>query len=463
MRALPLALALLFASVAHAETLVIDAPRLFDGRAVIDDARMVVADGRIVAVGPRAEVEAPEGARQVAHEGAFVMPGLIAAHSHVGTVSGMEHGGRFYGRETVARDLDQFARYGVVAVNALGLNRPLFHALRTEFRGEGHGGADLYGAGAGVGVPEGAPPEGRMGVLGDQAARPTTADEARAAVRAMHEAGIDMVKIWVDPMGGDVPRMAGEVIVAAVEEGHRLGLPVAAHIHDLDDAKEVVRAGVDVVAHGVRDADVDEEFVALMRESGAWYVPTIQIDEANYIYAAHPEWLNDPFVRGALSPALAARIADPDWRAETLAGADGARRAVAQNMRNLERLHAAGVRIAFGTDSGATALRVPGLAEHRELELMVASGMPPLDALAAATSASAEMMGLADRGRLTPGARADFLILAADPSADIGASRSLLSVWKAGRETALAEGGLSRAGLSGAGLAPGAPASKDAP
>jgi imidazolonepropionase-like amidohydrolase len=424
---------LLSGPISASSALVVDAGRLFDGERLIDDARMVVRDGRVVKVGPRSDIAAPEGAEMLDHRQGFVMPGLIAAHSHVGMVRGTEHGGQFYSRETVLRDLAQFQRYGVVAVNALGLNRPLFHELRNELRGPGHGGADLYGAGAGVGAVDGLPPEGAMGLSGDQVQRPETAEQAREAVRRMAEAGIDMLKVWVDSADGRFPKMPEEVYRAAIDEAQALGLPTAAHVHDLEDAKGVVRAGVDVVAHGVRDELVDEEFVTMVREQATWYVPTINLDEAEYIYAQHPEWLDDPFLRAGLSNELLAQIGDESWRAEKLSDADDDRQAVDFNLRNLGILHQAGVNIALGTDSGATALRIPGFAEHRELELMVQAGMQPIEALRSATSKAAQMMRLEDRGSLEAGSRADFLVLASDPTADIRATRSLQQVWRDGQ------------------------------
>lgn len=419
-------------AAAVAETVVVDAGHLFDGSEGIREARMVIRDGRVVAVGPRAEVEAPEGARMVDHSERFVMPGLVAAHSHVGTVSGTEHGGEFYGRETVERDLRQFERYGVVAVNALGLNRPAFHELRRAFRdGRVEGAADLYGAGPGVGASDGAPPQDAMGVEDDQVIRAATPEEARAAVRRMAADGIDMVKVWVDDLGGEVPKMPPEVYRAAIEEAHAQGLRAAAHIHDLEDAAGLVEAGIDVLGHGVRDREVDADFVRLLAERGVWYVPTINIDEAEYLYAEHPEWLEDAFFAQGVSTELRARIEDEAWRAEALAEAGESREAVRINMRNLALLAEGGVRIAMGTDSGATALRIPGFAEHREMELMVESGMSPQAVLAAATAGGAEMMGLDDRGRLAPGMRADYLVLDRDPLEDIAATRSIREVVRA--------------------------------
>lgn len=265
----------LVACVQRADVVVLDAGRAFDGSAVIDDARIVIENGRITAFGPQDAVPAPAGARVVDLGDGFVMPGLIAAHSHVGMVSGVEQGGRFYTRETVARDLVQFQNYGVVAVNALGINRAsVFHDLRNEWREGDHGGADLYGAGPGIGAPGGNPPAAAMGVMEDQAYRSATAEEARAAVRAMAEAGVDMIKLWLDG-GAETPRVTPEVYIAAIEEAHAHNLRVAVHIRALEDAKAVLRAGADIIAHGVRDAPVDQEFIDLMLAHDAWYIPTI--------------------------------------------------------------------------------------------------------------------------------------------------------------------------------------------
>ena len=426
-----LAAALSASAPAAAEVTVVDAARIFDGERMIDDARLVIEDGRIVAAGPKSETAAPEGANVVDLGARFIIPGLIAAHSHVGMVNGVEHGGRFYTRETVAADLAQFQRYGVVAVNALGLNAPLFYELRVAWRDGAHGGADLYGAGPGVGMIDGAPPES-MNPLPEQVARPATPDEARAAVDEMADSGVDMIKVWVDALDDSVPKMTPKVYGAAIDQAHARGLKAAAHIHDLEDAKAVVAAGVDIVAHGVRDVPVDDAFIAAMRDNRVWYVPTVNIDEAEYLYAEHPEWLDDPFFRMALDPDLEAQLRDEAWRAETLAEAGEARNAVATNLSNLRALHAAGVKIALGTDSGATALRLPGFAEHLELAHMVSAGMSAEEALASATSGAAEMMGLTDRGRLAAGARADFIVLNGDPTVDILNTRLIEAVWRNG-------------------------------
>jgi len=435
-----------FAVFAGSRPALADAPvalegaEVFDGERRIGRATILVADGVIGAIGPSGSVAVPAGARRIDLAGRAVVPGLISAHSHVGNSAGAETGGRFYTRENVLAQLRQFAAYGVTTVTALGLGPAAFFDIREEVRRGGTDGADLLGAGMGVGVPDGTPPAGPMNLNDSQVARPGTPEEAREAIRAMARRRVDIVKLWVDDLNGTVPMMRPEIILAATEEAHAHRLRVAAHIHDLEQARIVVRSGVDIVAHGIRDKPVDAALVAAMRERNTWYIPTIQINEANYIYADRPELLADPFFARALNAGLRAQFGDPEWRRSALAGAASSREEVAVNQRNLKALHAAGVRIGFGTDSGATAIRIPGFAEHRELELMVEAGLTPEQALRCATGQSAELLGLEDRGLLRQGRRADLLVLDADPQADIRNIHRIRAVWQRGREVSGALG-----------------------
>nr|WP_281407440.1 amidohydrolase family protein [Methylobacterium sp. WL116] len=164
------------------------------------------------------------------------------------------------------------------------------------------------------------------------------------------------------------------------------------------------------------------------------------LDEATFAYADAPAWAQTPFVRTALAPDLKARFDDPAWQRDTRASAkaQAARDSLATNLANLKRLQTAGVRIGFGTDSGAAPERVPGVAEHRELALMVQAGFTQMEALTIATARAADLLGLADRGRLEAGRRADFVVLAADPSEDIAASTRIVEVWQRGRPQAVA-------------------------
>src|SRR6516225_11575471 len=142
---------------------------------------------------------------------------------------------------------------------------PMFYELRPELHAGRLPGADLFGADQGIGVVGGQPSAAVVPVGENQVSRPDTVEMARESIRQMAARKTDMVKIWLDSAGGLMPKLKPEVYSAVIDEAHKNGLRVAAHIYDLDDAKAVVRAGVDVIAHGVRDKPVDSEFIDMMK------------------------------------------------------------------------------------------------------------------------------------------------------------------------------------------------------
>lgn len=380
---------------------------------------------RIAAIGAVGSLDLPADARVMDYGGRWVLPGLVSAHNHVGSQT--------YTREAILAQLAQFQRYGVTTITAMGMNKALFYPLRAEIRAGRVRGADMVGADRGIGVPRGAPP---ADAAADQLYRPATPGAARAAVREMHARGTDLVKIWVDDFqGARLAKMAPEVQQAVIDEAHAAGLRVVAHVYYLEDARALVQAGADILGHGVRDKAVDDAFVALLRERGTVYIPTLGLDEAFYIFAEQPELRETPLLANALTAALKAQFADPAWRAKTLSSPAlaGWKAALATNKANVGRLHRNGVRLAFGTDSGAMPLRVPGWAEHRELALLVESGLTPTEALALATERTAHALRLDDRGVLAAGKRADLAIVDADPAQDIAAASRIAAVWQAGR------------------------------
>ncbi|PYD47378.1 amidohydrolase family protein [Novacetimonas pomaceti] len=409
------------------------------GAQALADTSILMDGGKIVGVGPH--LSAPRDARRVDLTGRTVLPGLISDHSHVGQVSGTTNGSQNYTRANILAALRQYERYGVLTVTALGLNKsPLFDELRREQHAGRNPGADLFGVDQGIGAPDGVPPQSRFNLAPDEVFRPTTADEARAAVDRMADEGTDLIKLWVDdfrngvPGAKPLPKMSPEVYRAAIAQAHLRGKRVAAHIHDLSDARALVAAGVDILAHGVRDQAVDVALIEDMEQHGTWYIATLDLDEANYIFAEHPEWLDDPFLSAGLDPALRAQFADPAWRAKTLSAplTAASRKALAMNMHNLLALYRAGIHVGFGTDSGAMPTRIPGFAEHRELYLSVAAGLTPLQAISLATGNAAALLQLPDRGTIAPGRRADLLVVDGHPERDIGDMHRIAQVWQRG-------------------------------
>src|SRR5262245_43829590 len=306
---------------AHAQTTVLRGARVIDGSggAPLDNATIVIRDGRIVTIGPSAGTPVPNGAEVVDYTGKTIIPGLISDHSHVGIFIGLKAAPENYNREVIVQQLKQLEAYGVTTVMALGLNGPLFYELRPELHAGRLPGADLFGADQGIGMVGGQPSAAVVPVADNQVSRPDTVEKARESIRQMAPRKADMVKIWLDSGGGLMPKITPEVYSAVIDEAHKNGLRVAAHIYDLDDAKAIVRAGVDIIAHGVRDKPVDSEFIDLMKARSVWYIPTIVLDYTNFAFAEQPAWTREPFFQRALHPAVRAQLDDPDYRERTLA------------------------------------------------------------------------------------------------------------------------------------------------
>jgi imidazolonepropionase-like amidohydrolase len=249
---------------------------------------------------------------------------------------------------------------------------------------------------------------------------------------------VDIVKVWVDDNFGKFAKMPPDVYTAVIDECHKHGIRVAAHVFYLADAKALVAAGVDVLAHSVRDLPVDAELTGALKKRGVFYIPTLNVDESFFLLAEHPEVMRDELFTHAVSPELLEMFQSQAYRDKVAANPSVAKEklAFATASHNVKALHDAGVTIAFGTDSGANPERIPGWGEHHELELMVRAGLTPMDVIVAATAHSAAVVKATDRGTLEPGKRADFLVLAADPLADIRNTQKLVAIWHGGREIA---------------------------
>jgi imidazolonepropionase-like amidohydrolase len=411
--------------------------RLIDGtgKAAIENAVLVIDGDRIVAAGAidPAPYAARSGARVVVCAGETIMPSLISDHSHLGVVKGENISAANFTPENIGAALKQYEGYGVTAVLSLGMNKDLLYTLRDQQRAGRFPGADIFTADRGLGVASAAPPQP---IGPDQVARPATPDDARKMVREMAGRHPDMVKCWVDDLFGQAPKMRPEIYSAIIDEAHKNGLRVAAHLFYLEDAKSLLRDGLDVVAHSVRDKPVDQEFLDLMTAHHAAYIATLDLDESQFSYADHPQWMGSAAFRAAVSPAVLAQWQSPEyaWRMKHNPMTPLNRSALATGLHNVKAVHDAGILVGFGTDSGAMPTRLPGWAEHRELQLMVQAGMTPMDAILCATHNAAEVLGDGkNRGTLEAGKRADFLLLSANPLEDIRNTTRLLAIYHGGR------------------------------
>ena len=411
--------------------------RLIDGTGAPprDHISLLLQDGRIAAIGGP-EMGTPKGVPVRELSGKTVMPGLISAHSHLGLiVDDAESSATGYTRENVSAQLKQFERYGVTTIMSLGVNRDLVYELKKEQREGKLDGATIFTAGRGIGVQGGAP---GLPAAADQIYRPATAAQARKDVDELAAHHADMVKIWVDKGHGSMPEMTPEIYKAVIDEAHKQKLRVAAHEYALEDAKQLVADDVDVLAHSVRDQVVDDAFVQAMKQHKVWYVPTFTVDESFFVYTEHPAFMQTKFFQQAAGPKLMAKFDAPGYAQKVNQDpqTEQHRKDFAVGQQNLKKLFEAGVSVGFGTDSGALPGRIPGFAEHRELELMVRAGLTPLQAITAATGSNAKLLHLSDRGTIAVGKRADLLILDADPSVDIRNTEKIFAVYHDGRDVA---------------------------
>ena len=131
----------------------------------------------------------------------------------------------------------------------------------------------------------------------DRVFRPESPEEARNEVRQLVPMKPDVTKIWVDDFWGQYPKMKSEISAAIIQEAHRHGLRVAAHLFHLEDARKLVALGVDIIAHSVRDGEIDGALLAEMKKRQVVYIATLSLDEFAYLYGDAPDWLNDPSSR----------------------------------------------------------------------------------------------------------------------------------------------------------------------
>ena len=371
---------------------------------VIENGTLVVEQGSLTVVGDSSTIEVPAGAARVDLTGRTVMPAIVDTHVHLREA-----------RDDLVEDLQRKAYYGVGVVLSLGRG-----ASDTAFavRDETLPNAARYRTvGRGISAPEPGRTEIPYWI--------STEEEARTAVRELAEQKVDMVKIWVDDRGGEFEKLTPELYGAVIDEAHQHGLKVIAHVYTLEDAKGLLRAGLDAFAHGIRDMDVDDEVVELFR-GRPHVVLSPNLPSAGV--AVDLSWLSGTIPPDQLEQMQERSVDRPE-----------AQEPFGIQARNLARLSAEGVTIAFGTDGGA------GWSPHAEMEDMVRAGMQPADVLVASTGNSAALVGLDDVGTLEANKSADFVVLAANPIDDITNTRQIVDVYLRGEP-------VDRTGLSAAWL-----------
>lgn len=394
-----------------AQTTVLTGATVIDGTGAAPqkDVTIVMEGGRIRAMGPATRVSVPAGAEVVKLAGRFIVPGIINAHGHVANPD---------------PELRQYALYGVTTAVSQGTDSgdQLVKTRQEQLKG-----GNLKGARV-------------MTTLYRFEPRPdvTTAEQARAKVDEIVGRGADLVKVWVESNYGAREKIRPEVSRAVLEQSRKHGKVTTAHIYELADARMMIEAGLNVLAHSVRDQEVDASFIALFKERNVSLIPTLTRDEGLTAYAFSPSWIEEAYFRKVV----------PEERMQVLRGkvkdeqlkdplAPKIKAGFEMNKHNLKKLSDAGGRIAFGTDSGGPPNRffVQGYFEHREMLLMVESGMTPMQVIQAFSKGSAEALRIdKDYGTLAAGKVADLLVLERNPLENISNMRTIQTIYLGGRK-----------------------------
>jgi imidazolonepropionase-like amidohydrolase len=386
----------------------------------------VVENGRIVSIStaaPPAIAALPAGADVRDARGKWIIPGLIDAHVHA---------------ESDA-DLTQMLRWGVTSVRLMAEDVAAAEKLASA-------------SGARPDVPEVFPAvpiftaKGGWWDQGEPADAhvdrfPKTAEAARAAVHKAKDLGSLEIKLMLDDMSWcrapkpPFPRMKADVAKALIEEARHQGLRATVHAPNLADAKEAIADGATALAHGVL-SPIDAATIAVMKKRPVFYIPTMGIFEFLADTRAFVDRVfSDPSVTqpiGGLPAETITRYRTPEYSdgyRRRYPNFENVKRSLPALAENLRRLHAAGVPVALGTDMWA----FPGLGVSIEMDLYVEAGLSSLEALRSATLSSAQSLGIErDRGTLTAGKRADFLVLSEDPLRDVRNVRKISEIYKNG-------------------------------
>jgi imidazolonepropionase-like amidohydrolase len=406
------------------------------GAAVVEPgATIVIAGDRIQVAGAGITLELPQGAKIIDARGKWVIPGLIDSHVH------FFQSGNLYTRPDAA-DFNAVVPYAEeVARNKARLDATFKVWLANGVTGVVDIGGPMWNfdmrdrAKASPAAPRVAVAGPLISMvdrpqldLGDPPiVKVTSPDEARALVARELERDPDYIKVWFIHQEGEDLAAQEAIVKAAGDAAHAAGKKLAVHATELVVAKAALRAGADFLVHSVFDAPVDEEFIALAKKSSALYSPTLFVMDG-YRLALGNRWQAteaeaaraDPEILAAMDD-LATLPADkvPPGVAKLIASGRMPE-APKIAMDNLRRLQAAGVAIVMGTDAGNIGT-LHGPSIHREMKMMVESGLTPLEVLRSATVGGARTLGLADEaGEIAAGRLADLVILDADPLADIG-------------------------------------------
>lgn len=383
--------------------------RVFDGERVWTDATVIFADGLIekIAATRDSDLSAIDPFDIVDGRGQTLLPGLLDAHFHTSGEIQM---------------LQDALRFGATTVFDLYTPESLLVNLREAVtKAPTESVSDFFTAGQCANV------RGGHGTRSADADAVAGADDAERWTLDRVKFGVDYIKIVIEPgffPGQTTPTVDAATVRALVEAAHRHGLLAIAHVSRTSSAQIAVDAGVDILAH-TWSYGAPADLIESIARHGIYVMPTLSVYDGLYSNAGTIGMMQDLRLRNYMTRKGISELT-------TLFDLPANDRTSKELQVLTGRLYRHHIKLLAGTDADNGGVW-PGASLHRELELLVQSGMKPIDALRSATSVTAEAFRKPDRGRIAPGKRADLLLVGGDPTKDIRDTRNIVAIWKAGQ------------------------------
>lgn len=399
---------------------------------VLSDTSVLLRGDTIAAVGTNAELTIPTGTRRVDLAGKTMMPAMIDAHAHLGYEGPTSWGAQNYNLDNLVDHLNRYAYYGFGAVFSAGSDPDVFalELQRLQASGEVGGARFVFAAGM---APPGQGPNNQFLVEALEVERQTgntilrgleSPEQAREAVQEVAALQIPFIKLWVDDRGGSQEKLRPEIYRAAIAEANRLGLGAVVHQQFAEDMLDLIDAGTRGFLHGRLEEGFTEQIANAVKQHDVFIVPNLGLSELRREAIG-----DDEFLAQTLQANVAERLSASAQRQALPAR----NQQLEQTLHNsFDYMRNANVDIVLGTDAGAVPDHPFGYTGHKELEIFVRHGMSTSQAIAAATSVAARVLGLEDAGQIKPGFRADLLILDENPLDDIRNTQKIHQVYLRG-------------------------------
>jgi imidazolonepropionase-like amidohydrolase len=424
--------------------------RIFSGEKLYESGEwLLIKEGYIVEI-VQTEAELPPEAEQRQLKGKTIIPALIDAHAHLGYQSVDSWGAQNYNDANLRDNLSQYAYYGFSTVFSAGSDPvALIDELRATIDVES---LSLATPLAAYGVaPKGFGPNNTFlneirSVEAEQGTKILFGldqpSDIQTLIKAVEPKRGAIIKIWVDDRAGTQPKLAQPLYTELVDQAIKNGIKVVAHQQDSDDTARLAKAGVAGFLHGRFEDEIGEELSLSLAESNTFVIPNLGLSLLRNMTIAEDPLLIETLPAATLSR-LESRIFPTTDNTMTASNSyDSIQGQLDQLISNLDpsirrsfgSAIARGVPIILGTDAGALPDHFFGYSGHKELEIFVALGMSPEQAIEAATYKAASQLGLNDRGLLEKGRRADFLLLNSSPLINIRATQDIHAVFLLGKE-----------------------------